>query len=181
MTVAMAVGAYLDCEHYIHLHEKWSSKYEILHVEPLCMTVKQTWKMFGFFPIGQVYKTQYLPPARFLNHSIKPYPFWFPSIHHLLKITTDQKYSESPQSKKTISRLDVEIEMPFFLWPFRKLIQRSMTELKSQKDAEDIRMIQRRSKLFGENCHLAYLVEHQFILHKDEYCKHFGNLAKETM
>jgi hypothetical protein len=39
-------------------------------------------------------------------------------------------------------------------------------------------MIRRRAALFGRENNSIYLADHQFILHKDDYLKHFGPNSK---
>jgi hypothetical protein len=95
-------------------------------------------------------------------------------VHHLIKASTDLKYTENVEKGTTVSTLDVELDLPFFLWPLKKWIRKTIERLKIQKDQEDIEMIRRRGQLFGRRNNAAYLVEHQFLLYKDHYVKHFG-------
>lgn len=173
--IAIAVAAYLDSEHYIFLHSGYTNKYEVLEHEPhsRVIRVRQTWKLFGI-SIGQVYTCEYVPPAQFKNYAIQPSPWYIPSIHHLVSITTDLKYLPNPEKDTTISILDVEIKLPFWLYPFRFLLQKGIEKLKVEKDAEDMEMIDRREKLFGRGNNSVYLAEHQFMLYKDDYVKHYG-------
>ena len=69
--VACAVAAYLDAEHYIFLHNKYSPQYEVLsHVDDKIM-IRQTW-LFRGRRVAQTCTCEYLAPARFLNYDIKP-------------------------------------------------------------------------------------------------------------
>ena len=69
----------------------------------------------------------------------------------------------------------VETKLPFWLYPLRYLIQKGIKKLKIEKDAEDMEMIYRREKLFGRGNNSVYLADHQFMLYKDDYVKHYGN------
>ena len=69
----------------------------------------------------------------------------------------------------------VETKLPFWLYPLRCLIQKRIEKLKIEKDAEDMEMIYRREKLFGRGNNSVYLADHQFMLYKDDYVKHYGN------
>jgi len=51
-------------------------------------------------------------------------------------------------------------------------------DMKVEKDEQDIDMIRRRAALFGRENNSIYLADHQFILHKDHYLKHFGANSK---
>ena len=177
--VAIAVAVYLDAEHYIFLHRKYSDTYEVLSYEPATrkILIRETWELFGM-RLGQTCMTEYVPPAEFLNYDIRPHPRWLPSLHHVLRATTRLLYTEIPERNSTWSRLEIELDLPFWLWPFRRFIERAMRRLKIEKDEQDIDMIRRRGALFGRENNDIYLAEHQFILHKEDYRRHFGPNSK---
>jgi hypothetical protein len=172
-TVAAAVAAYLDVEHYAFLHEKYLPTYEVIAHEGRRIRVLQTWQLAGL-KFGNYCTSEYIPPARFLNYELASSPWWLPSIHHLISTKTDLRYYPNATGEKTVSHLDVEVDMPFFLWPFRRYIERKLTTLKIEKDREDIEMIERRARLFGRGNIASYLAEHQFMLHKDAFIEHYG-------
>lgn len=172
--VAISVAAYLDCEHYLYLHESYTTGIEILEIGDGHYTLNQYWKIFGF-NIGHTGKNRYIPPATFINEEIKPYP---PnrkiSIHNLIKVKTTLNYYETKR-KTSLSELIVDLDIPFLLYPFRGLLRKSIEKLKIMKDLEDLEMIERRAKLFGRNYNSYYLRNGVFILHKEKYAKSFGN------
>jgi hypothetical protein len=98
-----------------------------------------------------------------------------PSVHHIMKSRTDLRYYPNADGTATVSHLEVELDLPFFLWPFRHMIERKMCALKREKDAEDMEMIQRRAQIFGRGNIKAYVADHQFLLHKDEFVEQFGD------
>ena len=110
--------------------------------------------------MGQVYTCEYVPPAQFKNYDIQPSLWYIPSIHHLISVNTDLKYLPNFEKDSTISILDVEIKLPFWLYPLRYLIQKGIKKLKIEKDAEDMEMIYRREKLFGRGNNSVYLADH---------------------
>jgi hypothetical protein len=175
-TVPCAVAAYLDAEHYAFLHRKYEPDWEPLSDNGRTITVRQTWR-YGIWRTGQVYTAEYVPPARFLQYDIRPSPRWVPSIHHLVKTRTDLRYYPNPDDTATVSHLEVEMDLPFFLWPLRRVIERKLCALKREKDAEDMAMIQRRARIFGRGNIKSYLAPHQFMLHKDEFVQHYGSGA----
>ena len=95
-----------------------------------------------------------------------------------MKTRTRVLYTEIPERNSTWSRLEIDLDLPFWLWPFRRFIERAITRLKVEKDEQDIDMIRRRAALFGRENNSIYLADHQFILHKDQYVKHFGPNSK---
>ncbi len=176
-TVACAVAAYLDAEHYVFLHRKYSPVYEVVAKEGRRIRIRQEWHL-GVLHVAQELWTEYEPPARFLNYEVSS-PWWFPSVHHVMKTRTDLRYYPTEDGRRTVSHLKVELEMPRWLWPLRHLIEKKMCELKKEKDAEDIAMIRRRDEIFGRGNIRSYLMDHQFMLHKEDFVKHFGAPAAD--
>lgn len=175
-TVACAVAAYLDAEHYVFLHKKYSPQYEVVEKDGRRLKIKQTWH-YGRTTVHQYCWTEYDPPARFLNYEISSQPWWMPSIHHVMKTRTELRYYPDATGTKTVSHLKVELDLPFWLWPMRHIVERKLCQLKKEKDAEDMDMIRRREKIFGRGNIKSYLLDHQFMLHKDDFVAHFGPQA----
>ena len=171
--LAVSVAAYLDCEHYLYLHENYSKDIEIVEIGDGHYTLNIYWSIFGL-TFGHTGKNRYIPPATFINEEIKPYP---PnkkiSIHNLIKVKTTLNYYETKR-RTTLSELIVDLDIPFLLYPFRGLFRKSIEKLKILKDLEDLEMIERRAKLFGRNYNSDYLRNGVFILHKEKYAKYFG-------
>src|SRR5437763_1237886 len=79
----------------------------------------------------------------------RPWPRWVPSNHHEMKTRTELRYYPKADDTATVSHLEVELDLPFWLWPFRYVIERKMSALKREKDDEDMEMIERRAKIYG--------------------------------
>ncbi len=172
----IAVVTYLDAEHYIFLHRKYTDEYVVTKREPLKTTIRQSWKLGGI-TLGYTSVGEYRPPNQFLNYGIKPDPRWIPSFWHLVDITTHLIYTEIPGTDRTLSTLNVEVDLPFFLWPLRKRMRQRIERLKIEKDDEDIVMIKRREKIYGRGNLAGYLHDGQFLLYKDAFVEHFGHHA----
>jgi len=170
--LAIAVAVYLDAEHYIFLHNKWSDRLEVLEVGERTIRYRQSWRFLGL-RVGQTYTAEHVPPAQFKNYDIRPEPAWMPSVHHLCSIRTHLTYRATARDT-TFSDLAVEIDMPFWLWPFRGLMRESMERIKREKDREDVDMIEVRAKRYGRENNDCYLRPEQFMLFKDDYVAHFG-------
>lgn len=171
-TVATAVGAFLDCEHYTYLHKSLIPKMEVLRVHGRAVTYRQCLR-FLCFRTSQEMTLEYLPPGHFSTYDIKP-SSWIPSVHHLISARVDVDYSKHPERDTTIMRFDCELDVPFLLWPFRGLLQWALQRMHHKKDQEDLEAIKRRDRLFGRGNVAAYLAPHQFLLHKDDYIAHFA-------
>jgi len=178
-TVACAVAAYLDAEHYVYLHNKYSPKYEVLEREGRRIRIAQKW-LLGNLVVGQSLWTEYEPPARFINYEVSPSPSWLPSIHHVMKTRTDLRYYPTADGKRTVSDLTVTLDMPFWLYPARGILEERLSTLKKEKDQEDVEMLLRRDKIFGRGNIKGYLQDHQFMLHKDDFVKHFGGETSDA-
>lgn len=177
-TLGCAVAAYLDAEHYAFLHSKYSPRYEVLQREGRTIRIRQTWTQ-GRVRIGQTCTTEYAPPARFLNYDIAGLPAWLPSVHHLITTRTELFYYPDLGGQRTISHLVVDLELPALLAPLLPKLEERMGALKREKDLEDMEMIFRRERLFGRGNLRGYLADHQFMLHKDDFVRHFGSPEAE--
>jgi len=170
------VAAYMDAEHYVHLHKDNTSKYTVfekLNENGLKIKARQYWKFLGCFA-GHECVSEYIPPTTFRHYNFKPVPWWIPSVHHLVKIQTTLNHYPDDTQQKTISRTRVEIDMPFWLYPFRTWMKRWFRKIKKRVSDEDMDMILRRGKIFGRNNINSYLVKSHFLLYKEEFVRHFA-------
>jgi len=174
--LAITVATYLDSEHYVYLHRALSNRIEIIQKGSDSYRCHQTWNLFGL-GLGQTYTCRYIPPATFINEDLMPYPFWFPSIHHVIHTKTELRYYETPR-RTTLSELKVEMDIPRWLFPFRVGVRKTVEKIKILKDLEDVALIDRRARLFGRENNGAYLKRHQFMLHKEEYLRYFGEKSQ---
>lgn len=172
--MAVVVGAFLDCEHYVFLHRKMMDQYEILEQDGLKSRVRQRLKLFGFLRMNQVFTLEYFPPGHFRSYDLVPVPWWIPSIHHFVHSVVDVYYTPHPTRDTTMMKFEVAMDIPFWLWPLRGVLRRMMEVMHFVKDQEDLDAIKAREKIYGRGNISYYLAEHQLMLNKDEYIKHFG-------
>jgi hypothetical protein len=171
-TLASAVGAFLDCEHYTYLHKSLIPKMEVVRVQGRAVTYRQ-YLRFLCFNTTQEMTMEYHPPSHFSTYDVKA-SSWIPSIHHFISVKVDVDYSKHPERDTTIMRFDCELEIPAVLWPLRGLVQWALQTMHHQKDQQDLAAIQRRDRLFGRGNISALVAPHQFVLHKDDYVAHFA-------
>jgi hypothetical protein len=175
--LAVAVAAYLDCEHYLYLHRSLTDSLEIVRAEGFRITVRQSWKALGL-RLGHEKTGEYVPPAEFLIYDVVPSPRWIPSVHHLVDIRTRLRYEAVPERDATRMIFDVDLGLPFWLWPLRGFLQRLIERLHAAQNAEDLAMIKRRESLVGRaNLLAAYLRPGHFCYHKDEFVRRFAPVA----
>lgn len=152
--VLTAVTAYLDCEHYAWLHARNYSHYEILEDGPTTSRIIQHSKYLGI-TFKQHHFREYLPPSEFKMHSDKPFP-----------IATHTVFT--PRADNGVHRtVDVAIDLPILLWPFRRLLEAHLRRYDARVYAEDAEAATRREKYLGKNNWLWAFRPSQFLLHKD--------------
>ena len=171
--MAISVATYLDCEHYMYLHERLTKSIEILEHGDGYYRCRLTANTFGV-KVGQSFTSRFIPPGTFVQSSIQPFPRWMPSVHHLIKTVTTMRYFETPGARTTLSELTVDLDLPFYIYPFREKLRRAIEKIKIVKDLEDVAMIDRRAKLYGRDNNTPYINKHQFMLHKSKYLQCFG-------
>jgi hypothetical protein len=135
--------------------------------------VRQTWKELGL-KLGHIKHGTYVPPAEFLIDHVTPSPWWLPSVHHFMGIRTRLRYFDNKPRDSTGFVFDVELELPFWLWPLRRFMQQLVERMHDVQNMEDMVLIKRRERLFGRGDATDYLADHHFMYHKDDYLKHFG-------
>lgn len=168
--LAVSVVTYLDCEHYQNLHKSLSKEVEILNIGNNFFEHREVMKVFGF-NFGQIYKVEYLPPGTFRQFDFRPIDKL--NIFSFIKLETILNYNQSIRDT-TLSELIVNLELPIWLYPFRKPLRYILKRVKIIKDLEDLVVIERRARLFGRNNINAYFKKDQFFLFKDTFSNHFG-------
>jgi hypothetical protein len=153
--ILSAVTAYLDCEHYAWLHSRNYAHYEILEDGPTTSRIIQHSKYLGF-TFKQHHFREYIAPSEFRMASDKPFP-----------IFTHTVYSELPGGAGVHRTVDVTIDLPFFLWPFRGLLAAHLRRYDARVYGEDAAAAERRARFLGKNNWLWAFRPSQFLLHKD--------------
>lgn len=158
--VVTAVTAYLDCEHYAWLHAQNYSHYEILEDGPTTSRIIQHSKYFGI-TFKQHHFRQYLPPSEFRMASDTPF-----------LINTHTVFT--PRADGGVHRsVDVMMDLPAILWPFRKLLAAHLRRYDARVYGEDAAAAKRREKYLGKNNWAWAFRPSQFLLHKDAVMEAF--------
>ena len=158
--VLSAVTAYLDCEHYAWLHARNYSHYEILEDGPTTSRIIQHSRYFGF-TFKQHHFREYLPPSEFRMASDKPFP-----------INTHTSFTRRADGGVHRS-VDVSMDLPFFLWPFRMLLAAHLRRYDARVYGEDAAAARRRERYLGKNNWAWAFRPSQFLLHKDAVMEAF--------
>jgi len=160
--VLTAITAYLDCEHYAWLHARNYAHYEILEDTPTTSRIIQHSKYFGFV-FKQHHFREYIPPSEFRMLSDKPFPIY---THTTFTPTSDGGSHRS---------VDVTIDLPLVLWPFRKLLAAHLRRYDRRVYDEDATAAKRRARFFGKNNWSWAFRPSQFLLHKDAVVEAFSD------
>ncbi len=166
--VLTAVTAYLDCEHYAWLHARNYSHYEILEDGPTTSRIIQHSMYFGF-TFKQRHFREYLPPSEFKMASDKPFPI---NTHTTFKPRADGGVHRS---------VDVTMDLPFFLWPFRGLLAAHLRRYDARVYSEDAAAARRRERYLGKNNWAWAFRPSQFLLHKDAVMQAFRTEIASTL
>ena len=170
-SVPTAVVTFLDCEHYAHLHSDIETRFEIIDINENKCRQKIDYK-WSFLEWSQITTVEYTPPATLTQYDSVIKGKGVSALANLLKVKTTLRYYLD-DNDKTISDLKYEINMPFWMYPFRGWIRKRLEKMKLEKDNQDIEMIQHREKLFGKDHVKGYLAPHQLILFKELFIKTF--------
>ncbi len=160
--VLTAVTAYLDCEHYAWLHARNYSHYEILEDGPTTSRIIQHSKYFGF-TFKQHHLREYLPPSEFRMASDHPFPIF---THTRFTARADGGVHRT---------VDVTIELPWVLWPLRKLLAAHLRRYDARVYGEDAAAAVRRERYLGKNNWAWAFRPSQFLLHKDAVMAAFSD------
>ena len=163
--VLTAVTAYLDCEHYAWLHARNYSHYEILEDGPTTSRIIQHSKYFGY-TFKQHHFREYLPPSEFRMTSDRPFP-----------INTHTRFT--PRREGGVHRtVDVTMDLPLVLWPFRQLLAAHLRRYDARVYAEDASAAARRARYLGKDNWAWAFRPAQFLLHKDAVIAAFSEQIK---
>ena len=197
VTVASAVALYLDCEHYIFLHHSIENKYKILDMYEN-KYISEMHYQSGIFKWKQISTTEYIAPAELKQYDVKIKGFGFAILANLFNVKTTLKYYENKKdcevldieknknirldknNKIVISEINYDIDMPFFIYPFKNVIKRRLEKMKLKKELEDLYFIQRRINLFGSDEPLVdskywapFMKKSYFMLYKEKFIQTF--------
>jgi hypothetical protein len=158
--VVTAVTAYLDCEHYAWLHARNYSHYEILEDSATTSRIIQHSKYVGI-TFKQHHFREYIPPNEFRMRSDKPFPI---HTHTVFTPLADGRVHR---------KVDVMMDLPWPLWPFRKLLAAHLRRYDARVYGEDAAAATRREKYLGKNNWMWAFRPSQFLLHKDAVMQAF--------
>ncbi len=199
VTVASAVVAYLDCEHYTFLHKSCEKRYKTISLTGNKCISEILYKS-GIFSWKQKSTTEYIGLAELKQYDISIYGFGPAIIANFFNVSTSLRYFENNEDRMVedieddfklkridkndntvLSEITYNLDIPFFLWPFKSLIRNKLELMKRSKDLEDLYMIKKRIKIFGSDYPLSenspywrpYFKKSYFLLFKETFINNF--------
>ena len=201
VNVASAVVAYLDCEHYTFLHNSCEKKYKTISLdENKC--VSEILYSSGIFFWRQKSTTEYIGKAKLRQYDISIKGFGPAILANLLNVKTSLEFFENDQDREVediennfkkislkkennicLSEITYELDLPFFIYPFRNYLRKKLEIMKRSKDLEDLYMLQKRIMMYGSDLPLdrnseywaPYFKKSYFLLFKEKFVENFFN------
>ena len=200
VTVESAVVTYLDCEHYIYLHRSHEIAYKIISInEEKC--ISEIIYKSGIFKWAQKTTTEYINKNEFKQYDVKIKGFGPAFLANFIDVKTSLKYYKNNKNQLVgniddnfneiyikhdnnivISEIKYSLNLPIFLYPFKNYLRKKLKTMKEKKDLEDLFMIRRRMKLFGDDninkeseYWKPYFKKSYFLLFKDRFIENFFN------
>ena len=172
VSVASAVVAYLDCEHYIHLHQNCEKKYKIINLtEDKC--ISEILYKSGLFYWKQISTTEYSNVAEIKQYDISIKGFGPSILANFLNVRTILKYYSNDKdqevediknnfklvklnrnNKITLCEIIYDIDIPFYLYPFKNFLKKKLIKMKRTKDLEDLYMIEKELNYLEVTFHI---------------------------
>lgn len=164
-SISQVIANYLDIEHIFFHRNTTLSRIEILsHTErSACFRLKSK---KGFLTLTTINYYEYRPPNQI--YQVVSAPFFL-----LTHLSTVQEVKEG----EVEVIVDVELDLPFFLYPFRKWIEKALRNQDQRIHEEDREILERRYSLVKEDVN-DYLRDFQPLLFKEIFRAHFGRLAE---
>ena len=199
VTVASAVAVYLDCEHYVYLHNSCEKKYKTIKSDST-KCVSEIYYQSGFFSWVQNSTTEYLGLSELRQYNVSIKGIGPAIIANFLNVKTRLRYFHNTRDclvediennfkqikiKKdnnvVLSEIKYELDIPFFIYPFKNILKNRLIKMKRHKDLEDYSMIKKRIKLYGSDLPVdktspywaPYLKDSYFLLFKDKFVDNF--------
>jgi hypothetical protein len=94
-------------------------------------------------------------------------------------VSTTREFASGTREANCEVEVVTTIELPGVLWPVRRLVERLLRHLNDVVLQEDLTILERRQKLFGDWVD-DYLHDQECMLFKDLFRQHYGRPAGAT-
>jgi hypothetical protein len=157
------IANYLDLEH-LDMH-RGLADCELLSEDErtACFTLRSK---IGPFPFKNVHHYEFRPPDEIVNAIRSPFG-------PMKVVSTVREIRSDDSPVRCEVDVHTEIDLPFFVVPFRGLLEHLLRRVNREVLEEDREILERRQRLFGDTVD-DYLRDGQFLLFKETFRKHYA-------
>jgi hypothetical protein len=162
-SVSNVIANYLDLEH-ADFHPGLSKCRVYTETDRVaCFSLESK---IGPFRFRNVHYFEFRPPHQILQVVKSP-------LGPMRVLATAQSVSDDPAAAQTVVHVDVEIELPAVVYPFRGILRWILKRADHRVMLEDNSLIERRQRLFGDFIEDYLQPEHK-ILFKELFRQHYS-------
>lgn len=162
---ANVIANYLDLEH-IPIHTGIANLSLIAESDrAACFRLDS--KVFGFTTTN-VHYFEFRPPDGIFQAVKTP-------LGPMTVLATVREFPDGAAGARCEVTVEVELDMPRWAYPFRRLVERLLRRLNRKVLEEDLQILERRQLLFGDSV-ADYLRAEQRMLFKPLFAKHHGSV-----
>ena len=162
-SVSNVIANYLDLEHVVFHSGLTNCQVYSETDRAACFTLESR---IGPFRFRNVHYFEFRPPNRIFQTIKSP-------LGPMRVLATATATSVDPVEPQCFVHVDVEIDLPWFVYPFRGLLQPILERTDHKVMVEDNLLIERRQRLFGDFIEDYLQPEHK-ILFKDLFRHHYA-------
>jgi hypothetical protein len=161
-SLPQVIANYLDLEH-IPVHSGLRACEVLSETEDTACFVLTS--QVGPFAVRNVHHFEFHPPCEILNIVKTPLG--------PMRVVSTASVADEPDGVCTEVLVDVEIDLPALVYPFRRLVERLLRHLNEVVLEEDMTVLSRRQELFGDFIE-DFLRPRQVILFKELFRAHYS-------
>ena len=166
-SLSNVIANYLDLEHVV-FHPGLSNCRVYSETERVaCFALDSK---IGPFRLRNVHYFEFRPPNQILQVVKTP-------IGPMRVLATAESRSDDAAAPRCVVHVDVELDVPWFVYPFRNLLVPLLRRTDHKVMVEDNLLIERRQRLFGDFIEDYLQPEHK-MLFKELFRRHYSRRAR---
>ena len=162
-SVSNVIANYLDLEHVVFHSGLGKCRVYSETDRAACFSLESK---IGPFRFRNVHYFEFRPPNRIFQTVKSP-------LGPMRVLATAESASDDPADPQCVVHVDVELDLPWFVYPFRGLLRPILEKADHTVMVEDNLLIERRQRLFGDFIEDYLQPEHR-ILFKDLFRRHYS-------
>jgi len=162
-SVSNVIANYLDLEH-VGLHSRLGECHVYSETDRAAAFSLES--RIGPLRLTNIHYFEFRPPHQIFQAVKSP-------LGPMRVLATARSMSDDPAAPLCVVRVHVELDLPWFVHPFRHLLQRVLERADHRVMVEDNSLIERRQRLFGD-CIEDYLQPEHQMLFKELFRHHYS-------